>query len=104
MPDPIDVRIVESGDALLVKFSKDQPILVNTGDINDLVDRVFFGIRYDFINDQLHVEKIEEDGTITLPEDGSANLDDYVGWFASRKYLSFQWANAISSNLLMEVA
>lgn len=104
MSDPIDVRIVESGEALLVKFSKDQPILVNTYDVNDFSDRVFYGIRYDFENDQLEIEKIEEDGVISLPEEGFTNIDDLVGWFASRKYLTFQWSNTTSSNLVMEVA
>jgi len=104
MTAPTNVKIVDSVGALPVKIFQDQPIIVNTSDINDLCDRVFYGIHYDFLNDQLSIEVIEEDGTISLPENGLTDLDDYVGWFASRKYLSFQWAQAISSNLLMEVA
>ena len=90
-------------------------ISINSYNINDFSDQLFYGIRYDFVNDSLEIEKIEEDGAIILPNEQrtiNTNVEsivsdineDYVGWFGSSKYLSFQWLSAVSSNLLVEVA
>jgi hypothetical protein len=82
----------------------EQPIIVNPDSIEELVDRVFYGFHYDFINDVLTVEAIEEDEEIRLPETGFTDLDDFIAWLSSKKYLGFSWRTATSSNLVMEVS
>ena len=44
-------------------------ISINSYNINDFSDQLFYGIRYDFVNDSLEIEKIEEDGAIILPNE-----------------------------------
>jgi len=82
----------------------DDPIIVEPQSLNELYGRIFYGLRYNPSTGAAYFEKIEEDEIIELPQANNISVDEYQMWLSSKKYLSFTWETATSSNLIMEVA
>lgn len=82
----------------------DNAIIIEPDTVSDLYGRVFYGLRYDPATGAAYFEKIEEDEIIELPQANNISVDEYQTWLSSKKYLSFTWETATSSNLIMEVA
>lgn len=82
----------------------EDPIIVEPDTLTELYGRVFYGLRYNPSTGAAYFEKIEEDEIIELPQANNISVDEYQTWLSSKKYLSFTWETATSSNLIMEVA
>ena len=82
----------------------EDPIIVEPETLTELYGRVFYGLRYNPATGAAYFEKIEEDEIIELPQANNISVDEYQTWLSSKKYLSFTWETATSSNLIMEVA
>lgn len=84
-----------------------EPIIFNPETANDLLDRIFYGLKYEPNTGLAYFERIESGEVIELPVLTAGltyEVSDYVAWLASIKYLNFSFETALSSNLIMEVA
>ncbi len=84
-----------------------EPIIFNPETVSDLVDRVFYGLKYEPSTGLAHFEQIESGEVIQLPVLKAGltyETTDYAAWLASTKYLQFYFQTSSSSNLIMEVA
>ena len=80
------------------------PILLFEPDtIDELYDRVLYGIKFDADTGKTTLEVVGEDEPISLPQQGLSNDEDYVHWFASRKAINLTWRETKASHLYLEV-
>jgi hypothetical protein len=81
------------------------PATINIGpgqtDLEDLVDRVFYGVRQDTETGKASIDKIYGDAPISLPDYYTVRKDDYKNWIWTYNTLRFSWGE--NGRLLMEV-
>jgi len=68
----------------------------------DLVDKVFYGVRVDSRTGHAYVDIIAGDATIALPDPAYPQPTDYVNWMFSYSTFSFSFNNS-NGHLLVEV-
>jgi hypothetical protein len=68
--------------------------------LEDIVDKVFYGVRLNDQTGQASVDKIAGDGTISLPDSNNIRPNDYKSWMWTYNTLQFTWSNG---HLIMEV-
>lgn len=68
--------------------------------LEDLVDKIFYGVKQDYETGKTTIEKITGDGPIRLPDPPAQYRDDYVNWMWSYNNFRFYWEDG---RLLMEV-
>ena len=70
--------------------------------VEDLVDKVFYGLRQNRLTSKASVDTIAGDEPIRLPNQYSTRTDDYVNWMWSYNRFVYSY-NAETGHLLMEV-
>lgn len=70
--------------------------------IEDLVDKVFYGVRQDSQTGKASIDKIVGDAPIRLPDAYSVRSDDYINWMWTYSTFRFSW-DPETGRLLMEV-
>lgn len=81
-----------------------QFITVDTGSatIEDLVDKVFYGVRQNRQTGKASIDTIAGDEPIRLPDQYSVRVDDYVNWTWSYNRFIYSY-DTETGHLLMEV-
>ena len=70
--------------------------------LEDLVDKVFYGVRQNRLTGQAYVDTITGDEPIRLPNKYSVRTDDYVNWMWSYNRFVYSYDEE-TGHLLMEV-
>jgi hypothetical protein len=71
-------------------------------DLEDLVDKIFYGVKQDALTGKAVIDKIKGDEPIRLPSTTSTSRNDYVNWMWTYNNLRYSW-DANTGRLLMEV-
>lgn len=74
----------------------------NSTDIEDFVDKVFYGVRQNAADGRVTIEKIAGDEPISLPDEVTQKPNDYRNWMWTNNTYEFSW-DANTGRLLMEV-
>ena len=69
--------------------------------IEDLVDKVFYGLRQDTLTGQAYIDTISGDEPIRLPSEYENSPDDYLNWMWS--YNTFRYSFTEAGRLEMEI-
>lgn len=81
-----------------------EPILVvDPETLEEIYNKVFYGLRYNPEDGKVTVEVIREDEAISLPETDTYHSYEYAHWFASPKSINFTWKESKKTHLFMEV-
>lgn len=67
----------------------------------DLVDKVFYGFRYDPDTGNLNIEILDGDLPVRLPQDNIIDKYDYKQWFWTKDTVRFEWGTG--GHLLMRL-
>ena len=70
-------------------------------DLEDIVDRAFYGVRQDTETSSVTIDRIIGDEPISLPDAYTVRKTDYKNWVWTYNTLRFSWGN--EGRLLMEV-
>lgn len=90
MPNPVFINIDGSTSTTLT-----------TSNLEDLVDKVFYGARQDSESGKAYIDIIAGGSTISLGDSYSARPDDYLNWMWSSNTLRF--STSATGHILMEV-
>lgn len=74
---------------------------LTTSNLEDIVDKVFYGARQDSESGKAYIDIIAGGSTITLGDSYSARPDDYLNWMWSSNTLRF--STTPTGHILMEV-
>jgi hypothetical protein len=74
----------------------------NSVTIEDLVDKVFYGVRQNSQTGRASIDTIAGDEPIRLPDQYSKRVDDYVNWMWSYNRFTYSY-DTETGHLLMEV-
>lgn len=74
----------------------------NSSDIEEFVDKVFYGVRQDSATGRVTIDKIAGDAPIRLPDETSTRPNDYRNWMWTNNTYRFRW-DTNTGRLLMEV-
>ena len=74
---------------------------LTTSDLEDIVDKVFYGARQDILTGKTYIDIIGSDSAITLGDAFSTRLTDYLNWMWSNNTLRFSVTT--NGHILMEV-
>jgi hypothetical protein len=70
--------------------------------LEDLVDKVFYGVRMNTLTGKASIDKIAGDAPISLPDSYVVRPDDYKSWLWTYNTFQFSW-DIETGHLLMEV-
>lgn len=68
----------------------------------DLVDKIFYGVKQDPLTSKTVFDKIKGNEPIRLPNPQALQRDDYINWMFSYNNFRFTW-DEVTGRLLMEV-
>lgn len=68
----------------------------------DLVDKIFYGVKQDPLTSKTTIDKIKGDEPIRLPNPQALQRDDYINWMFSYNNFIYTW-DEVTGRLLMEV-
>lgn len=71
-------------------------------DWEDLVDKLFYGVKQDALTGRATISKINGNEPIRLPNPQSISRNDYINWMFSYNNFVFTW-DEVTGRLLMEV-
>ncbi len=74
---------------------------LTTSDLEDIVDKVFYGARQDILTGKTYIDIIGSDSAITLGDAFSTRSTDYLNWMWSNNTLRFSVTT--KGHILMEV-
>jgi len=74
---------------------------LTTSDLEDIVDKVFYGARQDILTGKTYIDIIGSDSAITLGDAFSSKSTDYLNWMWSNNTIRFSVTN--NGHILMEV-
>jgi hypothetical protein len=74
---------------------------LTTSDLEDIVDKVFYGARQDILTGKTYIDIIGSDSAITLGDAFSSKSTDYLNWMWSNNTLRFSVND--NGHILMEV-
>jgi hypothetical protein len=74
---------------------------LTTSDLEDIVDKVFYGARQDTLTGKTYIDIIGSDSAITLGDAFSSKSTDYLNWMWSNNTIRFSVNN--NGHILMEV-
>lgn len=74
----------------------------NSDTIEDVIDKVFYGVKQNILTGQAYIDTIAGDGTITLPDQYVRTGTDYVNWMWSYNRFLYSF-DPTTGHLLMEV-
>jgi hypothetical protein len=74
---------------------------LTTSDLEDIVDKVFYGARQDILTGKTYIDIIGSDSAITLGDAFSSKSTDYLNWMWSNNTIRFSVNN--NGHILMEV-
>jgi len=74
----------------------------NSATVEDLVDKVFYGVGQDRQTGKAYIDTIAGDDPIRLPDQYSVRVDDYVNWMWSYNRFIYSY-DPTTGHLLMEV-
>jgi hypothetical protein len=74
---------------------------LTTSDLEDIVDKVFYGARQDTLTGKTYIDIIGSDSAITLGDAFSSKRSDYLNWMWSNNTLRFSVTT--NGHILMEV-
>jgi hypothetical protein len=74
---------------------------LTTSNLEDIVDKVFYGARQDSESGKAYIDIIAGGSTITLGDAYSARPDDYLNWMWSSNTLRFSMS--ATGHIVMEV-
>ena len=83
--------------------SSNQILIFEPDTLDELYDRVFYGLTFDPLLGKVSIEVIKEDEAIELPTTTSFSIGEYAHWFASSKQINFTWKEGEETHLLLEV-
>jgi hypothetical protein len=74
---------------------------LTTSDLEDIVDKIFYGARQDILTGKTYIDIIGSDSAITLGDAFSSKSTDYLNWMWSNNTIRFSVNN--NGHILMEV-
>lgn len=83
--------------------SSNQILIFEPDTLDELYDRVFYGMTFDPESGKISIEVIKEDEPIELPTTTDFAIGEYAHWFASSKQINFTWKEGEKTHLLLEV-
>jgi hypothetical protein len=84
-------------------YSSNQVLIFEPDTVDELYDRVFYGMTYDPSTGKISVEIIKDGETIEIPNSTNFSEGSYAHWFSSSKQINFNWKESEKSHLLIEV-
>jgi hypothetical protein len=79
-------------------------IIVDEYSFDDLIDKKFYGFKYDVNTGRMVIDVVGSGEVISLPQKGIIKDDDYKTWVSSARHLNFYWKNdGDSDRLIVEV-
>lgn len=71
--------------------------------LDNVVDKAFVAFNQNATTGHLDIEILDDDTPVYLPDDIIIRVDDYRGYFWTKKNLNFSWSITRPGHLIMEV-
>lgn len=80
-------------------------VMADEATLDNIMDKAFWGLRFDPENGNLTAESVEDDTAVMAPqyEDITSDINEYATWFWTKKNISFSWNETRPGHLIMEV-